>query len=195
MERKHLLPVLESILEEDPSQIHSAAAIAELFPALRQKVVSQIFDEVEKDVRAELGPDWDPQRDAKEHFVETDWAKFSFTHPDWKKLYSITLESQPKNGAVLLGISHTKDKGITRNDQIAQKLKSLGWGNRGGGAWWEGHSPLPDPFTNWTTGAGIAAVIERRAELKKLLTDGFVELCTYFKNPLAKLAKTAAPKR
>jgi len=54
---------------------------------------------------------------------------------------------------------------------------------------------LPEPFTNWTTGAGIAAVVRQRAELKTLLTDEFVRLCKHFKNPLAKLAKAAAPKR
>lgn len=37
MERKHLLPALESILEKDPTQLHSAAAIAEMFPVLRRK--------------------------------------------------------------------------------------------------------------------------------------------------------------
>ena len=53
---------------------------------------------------------------------------------------------------------------------------------------------LPEPFTNWTTGAGIAAVVKQRAELKTLLTEEFVKLCTHFKNPLAKLAKAATPK-
>ncbi len=53
---------------------------------------------------------------------------------------------------------------------------------------------LPEPFTNWTTGAGIAAVVKQRAELKTLLTEEFVKLCNHFKNPLAKLAKAATPK-
>ena len=53
---------------------------------------------------------------------------------------------------------------------------------------------LPEPFTNWTTGAGIAAVVKQRAELKTLLTEEFVKLSTHFKNPLAKLAKAATPK-
>ena len=53
---------------------------------------------------------------------------------------------------------------------------------------------LPEPFTNWTTGAGIAAVVKQCAELKTLLTEEFVKLCTYFKNPLAMLAKAATPK-
>jgi len=53
---------------------------------------------------------------------------------------------------------------------------------------------LPEPFSNWTTGAGIAAVVKQRAELKTLLTEEFVKLCTYLKNPLAMLAKAATPK-
>ena len=53
---------------------------------------------------------------------------------------------------------------------------------------------LPEPFTNWTTGAGSAAVVKQRAELKTLLTEEFVKLCTHFKNPLAKLAKAATPR-
>jgi hypothetical protein len=96
---------------------------------------------------------------------------------------------------VVLGVFHFREKGITRNDQIAKDLKRLGWGKKGGGPSWDGHSPLPEPFTNWTTGAGIAAVVKQRTELKKLLTNEFVKLCTHFNKPLAKLAKAAAPKR
>src|SRR5665213_513582 len=58
MERKHLLPALESILDKDSSQLHSAAAIADLFPTLRQKLVRQMFDEVQKKVLAALGSGW-----------------------------------------------------------------------------------------------------------------------------------------
>src|SRR2546430_7954753 len=44
-----------------------------------------------------------------------------------------------------------------------------------------------EPFTNWTTPSGIAAVVKQRAKLKKLLTDEFAKLCKHFKSPLAKL--------
>ena len=194
MERKHLLPALESILENDPSQLHSAAAIAELFPDLRQKFVSQLFDEIQKDVMASIGAGWSPKR-SEEHFIETLWAGFEFAHKDWNDIYSVRLESQPTRGLVVLGVWHRKDKGVTRNDQIAQDLKRLGWGKKGGGPWWDAHSPLPEPFTNWTTSAGIAAMIKERSELKTLLTEAFVKLCIHFKNPLARLAKTAGAKR
>jgi hypothetical protein len=125
MERKHLLPVLESILEKDPSQLHSAAAIAVLFPELRQKFVSQLFDEVQKDVLAQLGSAWSVDR-WKENFVETDWASLAFAHRDWDDLYWVRLESQPRYDLVVLGIWHDNDKGVERNDQIAQELKRLG---------------------------------------------------------------------
>ena len=194
MERKHLLPVLESILEKDPSQLQSAAAIAELFPVLRQKFVSPLFDEVQKDVLAQLGSGWSVDR-WKENFVETDWACLAFAHNDWSGLYWVRLESQPKFGLVVLGVWHDKDKGIQRDEIVQQDLRRLGWGKKGGGPYWDAHSPLPEPFTNWTTGAGIAAVVKQRADLKKLLTEGFVQLCKHFKNPLAKLAKAAVPKR
>jgi hypothetical protein len=194
MERRYLLPALESILEKDPSQLHSAAAIAEQFPYLRQKVVGHLFDEVQKEVLAELGSGWEVDR-WEENFVETDWAAFGFAHKDWRDLYWVRLESQPRFGLVVLGVFHFREKGITRNDQIAKDLKRLGWGKKGGGPSWDGHSPLPEPFTNWTTGAGIAAVVKQRTELKKLLTNEFVKLCTHFNKPLAKLAKAAAPKR
>ena len=90
---------------------------------------------------------------------------------------------------------HDKDKGIQRNEQVHQDLKRLGWGKKAGGPWWDGHSALPEPFTNWTIPSAIAAVVKQRAKLKKLLTDEFVKLCTHFKGPLAKLAKAAASKQ
>ncbi len=105
------------------------------------------------------------------------------------------MESQPKFGLVVLGVWHDKDKGIQRDETVQQDLKRLGWGKKGGGPYWDAHSPLPEPFMNWTMGAGIAAVVKQRAELKTLLTEEFVKLCSHFKNPLAKLAKAAAPKR
>ena len=194
MERKHLLPALESILKKDPSQLQSAAAIAEVFSELRQKFVSQLFDEVQKDVLAKLGSGWSADR-CEENFVETDWAAFEFAHKDWGALYQVRLESQPRFGLVVLGVFHYREKGVTRNDQVAMDLKRLGWGKKGGGPSWDAHSPLPEPFTNWTTSAGISAVVKQRAELKTLMTDEFVKLCTHFKNSLAKLAKAAAPKR
>lgn len=194
MERKHLLPALESILKKDPGQLQSAAAIAEVFPELRQKFVSQLFDEVQKDVLAAIGAGWIVDR-CEENFVETDWAAFEFAHKDWRDLYQVRLESQPRFGLVVLGVFHYREKGITRNEQVAMDLKRLGWGKKGGGPYWDAHSPLPEPFTNWTKGAGIAAVVQQRAELKTLLTEEFVKLCSHFKNPLAKLAKAAAPKR
>jgi hypothetical protein len=192
MERKHLLPALESILEKDPSQLHSAAAIAELFPVLRQKMVSHLFDEVQKDVLAVLASDWSVER-SDENFVETDWAVFGFAHKDWRGLYQVRLESQPKFSLVVLGVWHDKDKGVQRSELVQRDLKRLGWGKKGGGPYWDGHSPLPEPFTNWTTGSGIAAVVKQRAEIRTLLTEGFVKLCTHFKNPLARLAKTGPP--
>jgi hypothetical protein len=194
MERKHLLPALESILKKDPGQLQSAAAIAEVFPVLRQKVVSQLFEEIRAEVLSKLGSGWKSFLDER-NFVETDWAQFAFTHKDWRDLYWVSLESQPKLGLVVLGVWHDKEKGIERDEIVQQDLKRLGWGKKGGGPYWDGHSPLPEPFTNWTTGAGIAAVANQRAELKAFLTDEFVKLCTHFKNPLAKLAKAAAPKR
>jgi len=194
MERKHLLPALESILKKDPSQLHSAAAIAELFPVLRQKVIIQLFNEVQKDVLSALGSGWKVER-WEENFVETDWAPLGFGHTDWAGLYQVRLESQPKYGLIVLGVWHDADRGIQRNVIVQQDLKRLGWGNKGGGPYWDGNSSLPEPFTNWTTGSGIAAVVKQRAELKTLLTEEFVKLCTHFKNPLAKLAKAAAPKR
>jgi hypothetical protein len=193
MERKHLLPALESILKKDPSQLHSAAAIAELFPVLRQKVVIQLFNEVQKDVLRALGSGWKVER-WEENFVETDWAPLGFEHADWADLYQVRLESQPKYGLIVLGVWHNADRGIQRNVIVQQDLKRLGWGKRAGGPYWDGNSALPEPFTNWMTGTGIAAVVKQRAELKTLLTEGFVQLCTHFKNPLAKLAKAAAPK-
>jgi hypothetical protein len=194
MERKHLLPALESILKKDPGHLQSAAAIAELFPALRQKVITHLFDEVEKAVLRKLKSGWKVDR-TKEDFVETAWANFSFSHKDWKDLYWVQLESQPRFGLVVLGVWHDKDNGVERNDQIAQDLKRLGWGKKSGGPYWDAHSPLPEPFTNWATPSGIADVVKHRAELKTLLTEEFVKLCKHFKNPLAKLAKTAKPKR
>jgi hypothetical protein len=191
MERKHLLPALESILKKDPSQLQSAAAIAEVFPVLRQKVVSQLFEEIQNDVLSKVGSGWKPYLDAR-NFVETDWAKLAFTQKDWCDLYRVTLESQPQFGLVVLGVWHDKEKGVTRSDKIGQELKRMGWGKSGGGPWWEGHGPLPEPFKNWTTSAGIAAIIKQRAELKALLTEEFVNLCNHFKDPLAKLAKAAA---
>ena len=191
MERKHLLPALESILEKEPSQLHSAAAIAELFPVLRQKFVSQLFDEVQKDVLSRLGRAWSVDR-WEENFVETDWAAFAFAHEGWQDFYQVRLESQPRFGLIVLGVFHFKEKGITRNDEIAKDLKRLGWGKKGGGPSWDAHSPLPEPFTNWTTASGFAAVVKQREELKTLLTDEFVNLCKHFKSPLAKLAKAVA---
>ena len=93
MERKHLLPALESILKKDPGQLQSAAALAEVFPELRQKFVSQLFDEVQKDVLAVLGAGWEVER-WKENFVETDWNAFGFAHKDWRDLYWVRLEMQ-----------------------------------------------------------------------------------------------------
>lgn len=194
MERKHLLPALESILEKDPSQLQSAAAIAEVFPELRQKFVCQLFDEVQRDVLAQLGSAWSVDL-WKKNFVETDWACLAFAHKDWSSLYWVRLESQPKFGRVVLGVWHDKEKGIQRNESVHRDLKSLEWGKQLGGPWWDGNSPLPEPFTNWTTSTGIAAVVIQRAELKSLLAEAFVKLCTHFKDPLAKLAKAAVPKR
>ena len=194
MERKHLLPALESILKKDPSQLQSAAAIAEVFPELRQKFVRQLFEEVQNDVLSKLGSGWKPSLDER-NFVETDWAQLSFTHKDWSDLYWVSLESQPKFGLVVLGVWHDKEKGIGRDEIVQQDLKRLGWGKKGGGAYWDAHSPLPEPFTNWTTAAGIAAVVKQRAELKTFLTEEFVKLCTHFKISLSRLAQAATPKR
>jgi hypothetical protein len=192
MEQKHLLPALESILKNDPGQLQSAAAIAEVFPKLRQRFVRQILEEVQTEVLSQLGSGWKSHLDER-NFVETDWAQFAFTHEDWDDLYWVCLESQPKYGFVVLGVRHDKDKGIKRDEIVQQELMRLGWGKEAGGPWWDACSPLPKPFTNWTTGAGIDAVVNGRAELKTLLTKEFVNLCTRFKNPLAKLAKAAAP--
>jgi len=126
--------------------------------------------------------------------VETDWACFAFAHKDWRDLYQVSLESQPKFGLVVLGVHHCKE-GITRNDQIAKYLKRLGWGKKGGGPAWEGHSPLPEPFTNWTTPSGFAAVATNRPQLKELLTEEFIKLCKRFRKPLAKLGKATLRKR
>jgi hypothetical protein len=193
MKRRHLLPALESLLEKDLSHIESAAAIAEVFPALRQKLVNQLFAEVQGEVLPKLKSGWTANQ-TEGDFVETNWARFSFTYTDWNDLYYITLESQPAYGLVVLGVWHRKEKGIQRNEAIHQELKRLGWGKKSGGPWWDGHSPLPEPFTNWTTSAGIAAVVKQRAELAILLTDEFVKLCTHFKSPLANLANGAARK-
>ena len=77
MERKHMIPALENILENAPNELHSVAAIAGAFPALRQKMVSHFFDEVQKSVLALMGGDWKVDR-SRENFVETDWAVFGF---------------------------------------------------------------------------------------------------------------------
>jgi hypothetical protein len=194
MERKHVLPALESILAKDTSQLQSVAAIAEAFLELRQKFISKLFDEVQEDVLARLGADWCADR-CEENFVETYWAAFEFAHKDWRDLYRVRLESQPGYGLVVLGVFHRKEKGVTRNDEVAMDLKRLGWGKKSGGPYWDAHSPLPEPFTNWTTASGFAAVVKQRAELKTLLIEEFVKLCTHFKRPLAKLAKAAARER
>jgi len=195
MERKHLLPALESILKKDPCQLQSAAAIAEVFPVLRQQFVSQLFDEIEKNVLRVLKSGWLVDR-MEANFVETDWGRFAFKHVDWDEFYRVQLESQPRNqNIVVFGIWHDNERGVERNDQIAQELRRLGWGKKAGGPYWDAHSPLPEPFTNWATPSGIAAVVKRREELKTLLTEEFVKLCKHFKNPLAKLAKAAKRKR
>ena len=143
---------------------------------------------------AQLGPAWSVDR-WEENFVETDWAAFGFAHKDWRDLYWVRLESQPRFGLVVLGVFHLKEEGITRNDEIAKDLKRLGWGKKGGGPSWDAHSPLPEPFTNWTTASGFAAVVKQRTELRTILTEGFVQLCNHFKKPLADLANAAALKR
>jgi len=191
MERKYLLPALESILEKDPSHFYSVATIVEIFPELRRKFIATLFGEIQKDILEVLGSGWIAELD-EENFVETDWAGFVCSHKDWRELYYVKLESQPKFGLVVLGIWHDADKGIIRNAQIAQDLKRLRWGKKSGGRCWEGQSDLPEPFTNWATPSGLAALVEQRKELKKLLTDEFVKLCTHFKSPLTKLAKAAA---
>ncbi len=195
MERKHLLPALESILKKDPGLLQSAAAIAEVFPKLRQEFVNRLFKEVAEDVKNDLGQaaDWHVHGIDGNNFVETDNAAFAFSHQDWRELYWVQLESQPKVGRVVLGIWH--HDGIKRDTNVHRVLKQFGWGTIPGGSNWDAHGPLPEPFTDWTTSAGIAAVVNQRAELKKLLTEEFVKLCSHFKTPLAKLAKAAELKR
>jgi hypothetical protein len=156
-----------------------------------QKMVSQLFDEVQNDALAALKGGWSSSR-SPGNFIETPWAFFEFAHEDWGFLYSVRLESQPGLGLVVLGVWHDHESGITRNKQIAKDLKCAGWGGKEGGPWWEGHSPLPKPFTNWTSESGIAALTGRRAELKALLIEEIVKLCSQFKNSLTKLANAAA---
>jgi hypothetical protein len=194
MERKYLLPALESILKKDPSQLQSAAAIAEVFPELRQKFVGQLFDEIEEDVLKALKSGWKADRTPGD-FVGPDYPKFWFSHDDWNKLYRVQLEWQLTKKRLVFGVWHDPRRNIKKNDEVARELKRLGWGKEGGGAYWDAHSSLPEPFTNWATSSGIVAVVKQRKELKTLLTKEFITLCNHFKDSLAKLAKAAAPQR
>jgi glycosyltransferase involved in cell wall biosynthesis len=189
MERMGLPPALQSILENGSGQPQS---VAEGFPELCQKMINQLFDEIQSDVLTALRAGWSANR-SQANFLETPWAFFEFAHEDWEDLYSVRLESQPELGLVVLGLWHNQDNGIGCNEQIALDLKRLGWGNKPGGPWWDGQSPLPEPFTNWTTASGVATLAIQRAELKSLLTEEIVKLCAHFKNSLAELAKAATP--
>ena len=189
MEQKHLIPVLEKAVQQEPAQLVTIAAIAEQFPVLRQKIVARLFDGVEKAVLAQLPNGWSPGR-SKNNFVETPWASFGFTHKQWLSRYWVRLESQPRYGVVALGIWHDLETGkITRSERIAMELRRLGWGKKRGGKWWDALSPLREPFADWHTASGFVEVFNHRAALKNLLVEEFVKLCTCFHKSLAKRAK------
>jgi hypothetical protein len=190
MKQKYLLPALETIFKSAPEQFQHAAAIAEMFPIIREKLVARLFDEVEKGVLKVLGPGWTAER-PNEPFVETIWAAFGFHHRGWRNLYWVRLESQPTRRCVVLGVWHDFKKGIKRNRGLHQDLKRLGWGQKVD-RWWDGCSTLPEPFTDWALSETIAVIRSKRKELREFLIGEFVKLCRHFQAPLTKLAKASS---
>jgi hypothetical protein len=128
-------------------------------------------------------------------FVETDWAGFGFTHPDWNALYWINLESQPRFGQIVLGVWHNPEKGITRNDQVALELARLGWGKEPGGPHWDGHSPLPDPFLDWTTPFGNCCGRKTTRGVEEVADRRICETLQTFRKAIGKLSENGYSKR
>lgn len=184
MEHKHVRPELERLLSRDPDNIRSAAAIAELFPIVRQGWVDDVFKAVQKRLHSKVGKDWLFEQ-TEGHFIDEDWASMKMWHPSWGDVYRICLESQPRYGYVVLGIWRDKTHGRTREMELHQQLKRLGWGEKPGGPYWEAHSPLPEPFRNWASTQGTVALRTQRNELIDLLTSEFTRLATAFQKPLA----------
>lgn len=184
MEHKHVRPELEKLLSKNVDNVRAAAAIAELFPVVRQDWVTEIFQRVEKRLRAKLGNSWQFEWD-DEGFIETAWASFNAWPTSWGDVYRLRLESQPRYGYIALGIWRDRKHGLDRDVEIQRQLKRLGWGEKTGGPFWEALSPLPEPFRNWASAQGTLALREKRIELIDLLTSEFTRLAEAFEKPLA----------
>jgi hypothetical protein len=183
MEHKHVRPELEQLLSKNVDNVRAAAAVAQLFPVVRQDWVNEIFQQVEKRLRAKLGSSWQFEWD-NEGFIETAWASFNAWPTSWRDVYRLRLESQPRYGYIALGILRDKEHGLDRDVEIHRQLKRLGWGEKTGGPFWEALSPLPEPFRNWASAQGTLALREKRSDLIDLLTSGFTRLAKAFEKPL-----------
>jgi hypothetical protein len=182
-----LIPVLEKLLAEDAGHIRAFAEAVEAFPVLRHHWVTDLFNEVKTRVEQKLGAgwhaDWDP-----DPFVETNYAKFRVWHDTWGSWYRICLESQPKERRVILGIQHRQN--LRRDSKVCSELKRLGWGDDPANEeWWEGCSPLEEPFTDWTAPSTVAFLGGHRSELEEIIVQGVVAIGTQVKDRLSKLAR------
>jgi hypothetical protein len=184
MVQKHILSELNRLLAKDADNVRALAAIAESFPEIREGWVKEIFKTVKRRLIAKLGDGWQfEQSDGL--FVEDPWAFFMMWHKSWKNVYRVRLESQPRYGYVALGVWRDTKHGLTRDLEIQQQLKRLGWGEKNGGPYWEALSPLPAPFRNWASSEGTVALREKRTALVELLTSEFVRMGLALQKPLA----------
>jgi hypothetical protein len=184
MPQKSNLQELELLLKQQPNLTRTAAVVAELFPNIRARFIEALFVDLENFLKTKLGKDWKIER-PQSNFLMTKWARFSLSRLTWKNGRCLSLESQPENGYVVLGIWRPDPK-LPKRPELREKLREHDYGDMAGGSYWEGQSSFKRPFHDWYSAEGFMELYENRQTALEQLGRSFLNLAKAFKTDLIK---------
>lgn len=183
-----LVSALDQHFDRNPDGIKAYAQLADAMPALKRRWTTQLFNRVKQRLKSELDEGWKFGRENDDFADIAKHPKFFAEHESWNDRYRICLESQPC-GRVILGIWHDRKWNLQPSQEIYTLLESLGWADeKDNKDWWNGYSPLPEPFTDWTAPEIIEYLNPSRKELEDLLVKGFSEIARRLERQLGAIA-------
>lgn len=154
---------------EDETHIDAAARMSRVFPFVQRAIVHPMYDQLEVKLRQTLSAEWEIYNCRDEFLIEK-FPAFCVSRKSWGDVY-VAFENQTWQGTSTVGVWREKALETSAMDAaLVDAFVNAGFvGERS--PYWPWYQELPKERGDWNAAPALAAMLFKRDEFVRCLTD------------------------